>query len=252
MTTRTLTNFWLDLVSLVVMISLAMTGGLIHFVLPPGTGHSHTLFGLGRHDFGQVHFYLAVAAVALLAVHVVLHWKWICCVLAKMLGRAAPSRRARTTWGLSLSFGVTFLLGGSLFWASSAIEQTATARGGNAHLDHSSRRGRMGHGVVDSVGEATDPTNATNAPMLAVSPSGTPPGPEISSTHKKHLEDCPAGASINGRTSFMEAARICGVSVEQMRQHLALPRGVDGSERLGRLKRRYGFKIDEVRRLACR
>lgn len=40
MTTRTSTNFWLDVISLVVMVGLAATGGLIHFVLPAGTGTS--------------------------------------------------------------------------------------------------------------------------------------------------------------------------------------------------------------------
>ena len=40
MTTRTSTNFWLDVVSLIVMIGLAATGGLIHFVLPAGSGRS--------------------------------------------------------------------------------------------------------------------------------------------------------------------------------------------------------------------
>jgi hypothetical protein len=245
-TTRTSTNFWLDLVSLVVMIGLAMTGGLIHFVLPPGTGHSHTLFGLGRHDFGQVHFYLAVAAVVLLAVHVLLHWSWICCVLAKALGRTAPSRRTQITSGLSLLFGVVFLLGGGLFWASEAVEQTAAARAGNAHRDHLMRRRRMEPSIIDSGKEQA------NAAMLSVSPPGTSPRPEIRKTHEKHLEDCPAGATINGRTSFMDASRICGVSVEQMRQHLALPREVGHNEQLGRLKRRYGFEIHDVRRLACR
>jgi len=58
MRTRTSMNFWLDLLSLLLMIGLAPTRGLIHFVLPPGAGHSHLLFGLGRHDFGEIHFYL--------------------------------------------------------------------------------------------------------------------------------------------------------------------------------------------------
>lgn len=149
MTTRTSTNFWLDAAALIVMIGLAATGGLIHFVLPPRTGHSHTLFGFGRHDFGQLHFYLGVAAVVLLALHVLLHWRWICCVVGKSFGNAAPSRRARTTWGLALLLGIALLLGGGLWWASSMVQQTAPERGGRgrrAHLDDTS----LGHAPIVS------------------------------------------------------------------------------------------------------
>ncbi|MFC1642277.1 DUF4405 domain-containing protein, partial [Myxococcota bacterium] len=237
---------------LVVMTGLAATGGLIHFVLPPGTGHSHTLLGLGRHDFGQIHFYLAVAVVVLLAIHVLLHWSWVCCAIAKMADDATPSRRAQTTWGLALLLGVVLILGGGLFWASSTVEQTATGRGGSAQLDRTSRRGRLGPGVLDRVGEAINSQQATGEQELAVSPPGGPTRPKRSGVHEKHLEDCPAGATINGRISFMDASRTCGVSVEQLRQHLALPREVDHSEQLGRLKRRYGFEIHDVRRFACR
>jgi hypothetical protein len=143
MTTRTSTNLWLDVASLVVMIGLAATGGLIHFVLPAGSGRSHTLFGFGRHDFGQLHFYLAVAAIALLALHVLLHWSWICSVAANALGRETPSRRAQTTWGLALLLGIALFLGGGLWWASSVVQQTGTGRGGRAgraHLDDDANR----------------------------------------------------------------------------------------------------------------
>lgn len=125
MTARSSTNFWLEVVSLVVMIGLTATGGIIEFVLPPGTGHSHVLLGFGRHDIGRLHFYLAVTAVALLAVHVLLHWSWICCVAGKAIRHPAPSRRAQAAWGLGLLLGVALLLGGVLWSASSLVQRTA-------------------------------------------------------------------------------------------------------------------------------
>lgn len=239
MTTRTSTNYWLNLVSFIVMVGLAATGGLIHFVLPPGTGHWQTLFGLGRHDFGQVHFYLAVAAVLMLALHILLHWSWLCCVTAKKLGRRAPSRHAQTLSGLFLLFGVALLLGGSLFLASRMVERTATAKNGRTHGNDRPRAVR--HGVLRNTVEATIPPHRTG-----------PAHTGRKSTHEKHLEDCPTGASINGRTSFEDAARICRLDVQQMRQYLALPGDIDENEQLGRLKRRFGFHIHDVRKLACR
>jgi len=136
MTTRTSTNFWLDIVSFVVMIGLAATGGLLHYVLPPGTGHTHSLFGLGRHDYGTIHFYLAVLAVVLLGFHILLHWTWVCCIAAKAAGRAAPSQGTQRAWGLYTLFGVALLLIGGLWWASGMVEEKK--RGGGGHRQHAS------------------------------------------------------------------------------------------------------------------
>lgn len=250
MNTKTIMNFWIDLISLLVMIGLLLTGGLIHYVLPPGTGQSHNLFGLGRHDFGQIHFYLALATVVLLGLHLFLHWSWFCCVLAKMLGRAAPLTKAQTAWGLCFLFGFAILLGWGYLWAQGAVEQTANARRDRIHyvgkspVHHPDTQDRM-----HEVSEAHLAKESQSASKLNISPSE--PSNRRQGTAHELLDNCPAGASINGRMTFREAARNCGVSVEKLRKQLALPRSVDPSERLGRLKRHYGFEIHDVRRLAC-
>jgi hypothetical protein len=196
MTTRTATNFWIDVVSLVVMVGLAATGGLIHYVLPAGSGHFYELYGWNRHDIGQVHFYLAVVAVGLLALHVLLHWGWVCCVVGNAVGRAHLSKRAQTGWGLVLLLGIAIFLVGGLGWSSSRVQKTAKV-------------------------------------------------------HVPHREECPAGASVDGRTSLKEAASVCGVSVAQLAMQLRLPVNIDPQVTLGRLKRHYGLELQAVRKIAC-
>jgi hypothetical protein len=250
MGTRTSMNFWLDFLSFLVMIGLAATGGIVHYVFPAGTGHFYLLFGLGRHDFGQIHFYLAVAAIVLLVLHVLLHWSWICGVIGKSVGSPAPSQKARMTWGLSLLCGVVLFLGGGVWWASSKVEQNATPRNGQSNRGHTgSQRGQSVSRSETSNGESSAIPDKSSGQEKAHEPSSTPPATRQS---EKHLEECPAGATINGRTSFSEAAKTCGMSVEQLREYLKLPTGVNYQERLGHLKRRYGFTIQDVRKLACR
>jgi hypothetical protein len=83
-------NFVVDFISLVLLTALIVTGWIIRFILPPGTGgsgrllhdgagreHIRTLFSMSRHQWGDVHFYLAVAFIVSMIVHVVLHWDWI-------------------------------------------------------------------------------------------------------------------------------------------------------------------------------
>ncbi|MEN6338391.1 MAG: DUF4405 domain-containing protein [Phycisphaerales bacterium] len=101
---RTTLNFGVDLACFIDLLLLAATGIILRWVLPPGSGGGHgygfrggrgptevtTLLGLGRHDWGDVHFVLAVLFILLILTHLALHWTWI-----KTCGRSilSPSRQ---------------------------------------------------------------------------------------------------------------------------------------------------------------
>jgi hypothetical protein len=87
---RTTTNFIIDTLSFVVLIVLSVTGYIIKFILPPGSGGHGPghgggrnatgpieLAGWSRHDYGDLHFYFALAFVALMLIHIIIHWSWI-------------------------------------------------------------------------------------------------------------------------------------------------------------------------------
>lgn len=58
---------------------LAGTGLLLALRLPPGSrgGRGLSAFGLDRHDWGDVHTWIGYAFVALILVHLLLHWRWL-------------------------------------------------------------------------------------------------------------------------------------------------------------------------------
>jgi len=82
-------NFIVDLVSLVDLLGLACTGFVMRYVLPHGSGGRGFRGGRGgeeqikyfwsmtRHEWGTIHFYLAILFVFLMIVHIILHWDWI-------------------------------------------------------------------------------------------------------------------------------------------------------------------------------
>lgn len=102
---RTTLNFIVDVIALVDLLLLAATGAILRWVLPPGSGGGHgygfrrgrapgavkELLGLGRHDWGDIHFVLALLFVLLILIHLYLHWTWI-----KTCGKSIlfPSSRA--------------------------------------------------------------------------------------------------------------------------------------------------------------
>ena len=75
---RNTLNFVIDAASALVMAGMIATGLVIRFVLPPGSGSRKEVWGLGRHDWGDVHFWLAAAVGAVIVLHVALHWQWVC------------------------------------------------------------------------------------------------------------------------------------------------------------------------------
>jgi hypothetical protein len=88
---RTTLNFIIDFVSFLDLLSLAFTGFIMKYILPPGSGgHGRGfrggrepaeeikyLWSMTRHEWGGIHFYLAVIFAVLMVVHIILHWGWI-------------------------------------------------------------------------------------------------------------------------------------------------------------------------------
>ena len=49
---RTWVNFVIDTVAFVAFVLLTTTGVLMRYLLPPGSGHYTTIWGLDRHEWG--------------------------------------------------------------------------------------------------------------------------------------------------------------------------------------------------------
>jgi len=92
-------NFWIDLVTTLLFAALLGTGGLMKWVLPPGTCDAPKLMlwlGHARHWWGDIHFIIALSLLAMVLVHLYLHWKWVTGVWGRLVGTA----RAPQTWAL--------------------------------------------------------------------------------------------------------------------------------------------------------
>lgn len=89
-------NFAVDCLGFAGFVLLTATGVLMRYLLPPGSGHSTTIWTLDRHEWGSIHFWIAIAFLAVLAFHLFLHWRWI---VALMSGRPREGSGARIALG---------------------------------------------------------------------------------------------------------------------------------------------------------
>ncbi len=97
---RTNLNFIIDTVAFIGFVLLTTTGVLMRYVLPPGSGSDSTIWGLDRHEWGGVHFWISVIFFSILALHLVLHWRWIANVVCGQHQKASGFRAGLGIVGL--------------------------------------------------------------------------------------------------------------------------------------------------------
>ncbi|NLX14166.1 MAG: DUF4405 domain-containing protein [Phycisphaerales bacterium] len=214
---RNTLNYLVDFATLLAILVMVATGLVIRFVLPPGTGggrggRGFVLWGLGRHDWGDVHFWASVVLGVLLVVHVALHWSWVCTVSYRLLRGAeaagSPSPAKRNAYGVAFLVILIVIFGGFTWYAGTTVREVASSEDVEEHVrpidsDHlQDERGRDrggGHSLVQ------------------------------------------------GSMTLAEVEAATGVPVAILKSELGLPENVADGERLGRLGRQYDFDMDEVR-----
>jgi hypothetical protein len=218
---RTLLNLLIDGATALVVFGLIATGLVIRFALPPGSGSVRALWGLGRHDWGDVHFWMAAATAALLVIHVALHWSWVCTTVQHLVVRRGsppdqPSAWARNLYGAGFLVVLIAIFGGFIWLADSSVVPPRLAR----PADES--------GSSESVQE-----RGPSAPAEEEHPGG----------------GRAADGTIRGSMTLSEVAEVTGIPVQTFKTQLGLPATVSGNERLGPLMQQYGFRMSHVRRV---
>ncbi len=210
---RNTVNFLMDSALALVSFGLLVTGTLLWLVLPHGS-RGRLLWGWGRHDWGDLHVWLAAFAVALLLIHLALHWQWICVTSWRCLGygeRRPMGAARRNMIGIA---SLLLLIGGllSFIWiAGRAVTEVSSSRTSAATLR-----------------DATIGMRETNA--------GGWPRSNSSTFH-----------TIRGSTTLGEAARVGSLSVEDVRARLHLPAGIPEETRIGHLVAGGYFSMREAR-----
>jgi len=66
-----------DVLAFICFVFVISTGILIRYTLPTKSGRYSEIFGLSRHEWGDVHFYITSIFLIILATHLLLHWRFI-------------------------------------------------------------------------------------------------------------------------------------------------------------------------------
>ena len=123
-------NLIVDGLAFTGFLLLVTTGVLMRYVLPPGSGRRAAIWGLDRHGWGDLHFWIAVTFLLVLALHLVLHWRWIVSVL-----RGRPREGSGLRVGLGLT-GLAAVVALALAPLLTPVERIEVRSGDGEHAGH--------------------------------------------------------------------------------------------------------------------
>lgn len=131
-------KLWLNrIVDFLLWIAICLmlaTGFILRYRLPPGSrgGRGLSIWDWGRHDWGDLHAWLAYAVCAMVVIHLVLHWRWLWCT-------AFPHWKWPMLVGLLA--GILLALGAWILPVERSANDEHEAGGGQGQRQNWDRRG---------------------------------------------------------------------------------------------------------------
>ena len=224
-------NFIIDALMFLLMAAMGGIGFLMKYTLIPGSERWKVyeknvelyLFGMDRHEWGTVHLVLGFVFFGLLLLHIILHWKVIVIYFRLLISGS----RVRILIGSV--FAVISI--GLLLFAFFVPFEVALLRQGEGHQ-------RMERSMEEP---AEIPIQESRKPE--------PTSRKNEEVHERHTRMEKSQIDIQGNMTLRQAAVKYGVPADSLKIYLEIPVSVSENEKLGRLRRRYGFHMSDVERL---
>lgn len=222
------TNLLIDAILLLLLMAMAGLGLLIKYVLVPGFKRNDIygsdvelfLWGYDRHQWGTVHLWVSLAFIFLIILHIIFHWRMIGCIFKQIFGTKASRI-------IVVSALVFFSL---LFVIAPLLIKPDITPMNNHHLNH--QKVKM---INDSHhNNFSDTINLIGKNQAAKSI-------QTLTQHKNlHVGD------KTGSMTLAQFAHQQNVSLASLAASMGIPDAMC-NERIGRLKRIYGFEIETLK-----
>ena len=249
-------NFIVNVFLFLVMAAIGGIGLLMKYKLVSGeerweiygSNPDLYLWGWDRHEWGDIHLILGYVFFGLLFLHIFLHWSQIKGIYQVMI-------KARS-WQLILVILFVILSLFMLFFAfitpidvvplkaGEGRNQLESGRHDGTDADFVAGRGREVPGSAADEDHLVSGTSGTGGENLEPPPQNQAPREE-QGLHEDHEE---RSLEIYGTHSIGEIAERYNVPAELLKKALGIPVDRPDSERLGRLRRQYGFHMSDVER----
>jgi hypothetical protein len=123
---RTSINFLLDSCLLITFATLGCVALIVRFVFPSGTeSRGWYLWGMSYNQWATAQFAIVAILALGILIHVMLHWSWVCGVVATRLARNKKTKLddgTQTLYGVGLLIVIFNILGLAIAAAALSIQ----------------------------------------------------------------------------------------------------------------------------------
>ncbi|MBN2348414.1 MAG: DUF4405 domain-containing protein [Bacteroidales bacterium] len=230
---KTKLNLLIDTIMLVLLMAIAGLGVLIKYVLIPGyernalyQGDVELYFiGHTRHEWGSIHLWLSCVFLFLIILHIILHWKMITCIFKQMItGRTSRAIIVFFTGIVAIFFAL------APFFVKPEVIPFQVKYIHKYNIEKPLEE----PGLTEK--KETPVSNHENQTTERLHKNQE----EYSHRHAHDVLE------IYGYMTLEEAARKYSIPITELTRAVNIPLSVS-SEKIGRLKKTYGFKMEELK-----
>lgn len=226
----------INMLMFVLMMPIAGIGFLMKYVLVSGAqrkldyGQEVDLLylGLDRHQWGSIHLFLSFILLFLLLLHILLHWKMI-----------SHWFKAKVSSSLMrLAVGIGFILICVVFGLLPIFVRPEVTVGIKHHA-HTPHQYQTKHYDSPSVPLQNVRIELPKDSLTTLSTEFVQDLQLSDESHHQHSD-------INGQMTLHHIAEESSFSEKDLCLHFGIPEG-QAQQRLGRLRKQYGFSLEELR-----
>ncbi len=255
-------NFIINALMFISMSAILGIGFLIKFTLVSGQERwakygdnvEMLMFGLDRHQWGKIHLIIGLVLIALLILHIVLHWKCVVSVYHKIIKRKYISTIIAVLFTVICALFIFFP-----FLIKPNITSYDHGRGGdemhanNIHNMDSSRhhKGELRHNeIIDSSITTKRHKNKDNEFI------GNHKNQDANTVGKhknkgdktiKMHEHSNLEIEIRGYMTLNEISKKCKVPTDVIKTKLNIPKSFSNDQKVNRLRRDYNIEMHQIK-----
>jgi hypothetical protein len=238
------TNFIIDILMFLCLSAMAGIGLLMKYILIPGKdrvlvyGRNVELYfwDLDRHQWGTVHLIVSLCMLGLLGIHIILHWKAVIAQFKCWFAKKSI-RRVLTVIFVIICIVLVYFP----FRINPEVEDFEGGRG-RYYMERHGVETLQPSKQDEEVEQSADTEMEIERPVPeeAEAIEVQPEEPAVGEEHDSAID-------VQGFMTLKEVSENYQVPTSHIKSKLGIPLSVSDNERLGRLRRTYGFTMSEVR-----
>lgn len=215
---------------LINIMLVAGLGLLIKYVLVPGykcneiygKGVELYFWGYDRHQWGSIHLIFSFVLIFLLILHVVLHWKMVTIIFKQWVGKKSKRRVITATLAIA-----SVVLAISPLFISPEVSESLSR---NKHVYTMLKQDTLVNikNTLSTGGKMNDSIEIRN---------------------DNHIHTGKSDIEVFGYMTINEISKKHGISTGYLKAQIGIPASTSNNSRLGQLRRRYNFDMEDVRRV---